>query len=139
MLSKTQGREKLSNSLIWVFSLIICSLKYSLHIVSGLGIQIFSLSKFKCIRFFISLFVFRATPAAYGSFRARGWIGAAAAGLHHSHNNTRHRIGSRVWDIHHSSWLYQILNSKREAGDWTSILMDTGWILNLLSYSRNYI
>jgi len=30
-----------------------------------------------------------ATPAAYGSFQARDQIGAAAAGLHHSLNNTR--------------------------------------------------
>ena len=27
-------------------------------------------------------------PTAYGSSRARGWIRAAAAGLHHSHGNT---------------------------------------------------
>jgi len=33
------------------------------------------------------LFYFRAVPAAYGSSRARGWIGAAAAGLYHSHSN----------------------------------------------------
>ena len=37
---------------------------------------------------FIYLFIFKAVPAAYGSFRARGQIGAAAAGLHHSHSNT---------------------------------------------------
>ena len=30
---------------------------------------------------------FRAIPAAYGSFQARGPIGAAAASLCHSHNN----------------------------------------------------
>ena len=35
------------------------------------------------------LFLFMATPAAYGSFQARDQIGAAAAGLHHSLNNTR--------------------------------------------------
>ena len=32
-------------------------------------------------------FFFRAEPAAYGSFQARGRIGAAAAGLHHYHSN----------------------------------------------------
>ena len=32
--------------------------------------------------------LFRATPAAYGRSQARGRIGAAAAGLHHSHSNT---------------------------------------------------
>jgi len=30
---------------------------------------------------------FRATPAAYGGSQARGLIGAAATGLHHSHSN----------------------------------------------------
>ena len=33
-------------------------------------------------------FLFMAAPVAYGSSRARGQIGAAAAGLHHSHSNT---------------------------------------------------
>ena len=39
----------------------------------------------------VCLFVvfFRATPEVYGSSQARGSIGAAAAGLHHSHSNTR--------------------------------------------------
>ena len=34
-------------------------------------------------------FLFMATPMAYGSSWARGQMGAAAAGLHHSHGNTR--------------------------------------------------
>ena len=33
--------------------------------------------------------LFRATPRAYGSFQARGQIGAAAAGLHHSSQQRR--------------------------------------------------
>ena len=32
-------------------------------------------------------FFLMATPLAYGSSQARGWNGAAAAGLHHSHSN----------------------------------------------------
>ena len=32
---------------------------------------------------------FRAVPSAYGSSQARGWIRAAATGLHHSHSKTR--------------------------------------------------
>ena len=36
-----------------------------------------------------SLFLFTATPMAFGSSWARGGIGDAAAGLHHSHSNTR--------------------------------------------------
>ena len=31
--------------------------------------------------------LFRAAPVAYGSFQARGQIGASAAGLHHRHSN----------------------------------------------------
>ena len=37
----------------------------------------------------VDFLVFRAAPLAYGSPRARGRIGAAATGLHHSHSNTR--------------------------------------------------
>ena len=36
---------------------------------------------------FFCLFVFRATPVAYGGSQSRGRIGATAAGLHHSHSN----------------------------------------------------
>ena len=31
--------------------------------------------------------LFRAAPAAYGSFQAKGQIGAIAASLHHSHSS----------------------------------------------------
>ena len=41
------------------------------------------------IYLFIYVFLFRATPAAYGSSQARGQIGATAADLRHSHSNTR--------------------------------------------------
>ena len=44
---------------------------------------------------FFCLFVcllFRAAPTACGGFRARGLIRAAAAGLHHSHSNTRSKL-----------------------------------------------
>ena len=37
---------------------------------------------------FICLFIFRAAPMVFGSFQAKGWIRAAAAGLHHRHSNT---------------------------------------------------
>ena len=48
--------------------------------------------------FIIYLFIyfvfcpFTATPAAYGGSQARGLIGAIAAGLHHSHSNTRSEL-----------------------------------------------
>ena len=52
----------------------------------------------------------RAAPAAYGGFQAGDQIGAAAAGLHHSHSSA----GS--------------LTHWSEARDWTHILMDTSQI-----------
>ena len=72
-----------------------------------------------------SLLVFfwgEGAPAAYGSFQVRGLIGAAAAGLHHSHSN---QDPSLVCDLHHSSQQRQILNALSEARDRTLILMDT--------------
>ena len=42
------------------------------------------------IHFFLFFFcLFRATPAVNGGSQARDLIGAVAAGLHHSHSNTR--------------------------------------------------
>ena len=41
------------------------------------------------IIFFLSFCLFRATPTAYRSSQARGLIRAIAAGLHHTHTNTR--------------------------------------------------
>ena len=44
---------------------------------------------FFVLGFFVCLFgFFRAIPAAYGGFQARGQIGAAAASLGHGHSNT---------------------------------------------------
>ena len=42
----------------------------------------------------IDLFIllFRAVPTAYGDSQARGRIGATAAGLYHSHSNTRSEL-----------------------------------------------
>ena len=40
------------------------------------------------LNFFFFLFFLRAAPVAYGSSQARGRIGAAAAGLCHSHSKT---------------------------------------------------
>ena len=41
----------------------------------------------KCL--FVCLFVFRATPTAYGGSQARSLIRATAASLHHSHSKAR--------------------------------------------------
>ena len=79
-------------------------------------------------------FLFRAALVAHGISQARGWIGAIAATLHHSHGNSRQR------------W---ILNPLRKARDWTPVLMDTSrvcycWAImgtpykNQLRFSHGY-
>ena len=66
-----------------------------------------------------------AEPVAYGSSQARGQIGigAAAAGLSHSHPDP-----SCTWDLHHSSWRCWIPSPLSEARDQTRVLMDTSRI-----------
>ena len=62
---------------------------------------------------FIYLFLLsRAEPTACGGSQARGWIGATAASLHHSHSK---RDLSCLCDLHHSSQQCQILNPLSEA------------------------
>ena len=60
--------------------------------------------------------------AAYGSSQARGWIGATAASLHHSHSNVASNLYLR---LHQNSWQCWILNTLSKARDRTCILMDT--------------
>ena len=74
------------------------------------------------VRFLFFFFLYRAAPVVYGSSQARVWMGAVAAGLHHSHSNLD---PSCICDLHHSSWKHQILNPLGEARDWTQILVDT--------------
>ena len=78
--------------------------------------------------------LFRATTAVHGGSQARGRIGAAAAGLRHSHSNTN---PSLVYDPHHSVRQCWILNPLCKARDRTHVLMDTTWLRNLLSHSGN--
>ena len=75
--------------------------------------------------FFLSFFLggaLRTTPLAYGSFQARGQIGATSAGLYHSHSNAGSELC--LCDLHHSSQLCRILNLLSEARDRTCVLMD---------------
>ena len=67
---------------------------------------------------------------AYGGSQARGQIGAAAAGQHHSRNNARSQL--HLQPTCRSSWQCQILNPLSKAGDGTCILRDTSWNLNQL-------
>ena len=50
---------------------------------------------------------------------------------------TAMRDPSCVCNIHHSSWQHWVLNPLSEARDRTSTLMDTSWVLNLLSHNGN--
>ena len=89
---------------------------------------------------FILHFIFsRAAPAAYGSSQARGWIRAAAAGLHHSHSKTRSEPHLR---LHHSSQQLRILNPLSEARDWTSWILVgflTSWATRKLPREVHFI
>ena len=74
--------------------------------------------------FFVCLFyLFRATSMTYGICQARGWMGAIAAGLHHSHSNVVSE--PYLQPTPHSSWQHWILNPLSRVRDWTCILMDT--------------
>ena len=55
----------------------------------------FTVQNFSLMPTFFFLFFFRVIPMACGSSQVRGWIGAAAAGLCHSHSNTRSK--PRLW------------------------------------------
>jgi len=64
---------------------------------------------------------------AYGSSQTRGQIGAAAASLHHSHNNAGSEL---VVDLHHSSQQHQIPDPISAARDQTHIFMDTSGFIS---------
>ena len=67
--------------------------------------------------------------------RLGGQMGAAAAGLHHSHSN----VGSELHlqPLLRSSQQRWTLNPLSEARDRTHILIDTSQVLNLLIHNRN--
>ena len=83
---------------------------------------------------FLSFFL-TAALAANESSQARGQIGAAAGGLHHT--ATAMRYPSHICDLHHSSWQRLIPNPLSEARDGTHIPMDIRWVLNHLSHNRS--
>ena len=75
---------------------VLCSvLLVSSYVIGHRGQGVWARSK---LCWFIFSF-FRAARMAYGSSQARGWIGAVAAGLHHS---TAMPDPSSVSDLHHS-------------------------------------
>ena len=84
--------------------------------------------------YLIPYFFFFFLPMAYRSSQARGWIGAAAAGLCPA---TVMWDPSHIWDLHHSLRQCRILNPLSKARDWTRILIDTSRILKPLSHNGN--
>ena len=74
------------------------------------------------------LFLFSATPAAYGHSQARGLIGAAAAGLLHSqlaYTMQDPQDPSCLCNLHHTLQQPRILNPLSKARNGTCILTDT--------------
>ena len=78
------------------------------------------------LSFFFIFFLFMAAGAVYGISLPRGPKRATAAGLHHSHSNTR-----SGWCPQPTLQLRQckILNPLNEARDKTSVLMVTSWVV----------
>ena len=73
------------------------------------------------IDFFFCNFFCRVSPKAYGDSQARGQIGAAAAGLHHSYSSTRSK--PCLWPTPQLRAMLD-LNLLSEARYWTCIFMD---------------
>ena len=71
---------------------------------------------------------------AYGGSQARGQFGAVATGLHHSHNNDR-SAASVTYSTTCSN--AKSFNPLSEAMNRILTLMDTRWVLKLLSHNRN--
>ena len=71
-------------------------------------------------------FLFIATPVVHGSSSATGSIGAAAAGLHHSHSNVESEV-----QLPSTPQFAATLNPNplSKARDGTYILMDIGQVL----------
>ena len=79
-------------------------------------------------------YLFRATPTAYGISEARDWIRAAAASLCHNHSNARAKLSVTYSEAVSSAGSFNPLS---KAKDWTCIIVDASWILNLLSHDEN--
>ena len=52
---------------------------------------------------YLFIYLFKAMHMAYGGSQARGLIGAAAAGLHHSHSNARSEPCLETYTTAHGS------------------------------------
>ena len=75
-------------------------------------------------------FLFRVIPVACGSSQARGQIGAAAAGLYHSHSHRNPGSELHLQSTPQLSWQCRILNPLGEARDRTQSSWVLCWVLN---------
>ena len=79
-----------------------------------------------------SFFFFRVTPMTYARSQSRGQVRAAAAGLHHSHSNTRSKL--HLWPTPHlvatPDPLTHWVRPRIESTSWS-------WILHPLSHNGN--
>ena len=72
---------------------------------------------------YLFIYLFRAALVAYGNSQARDWIGAIAAGLHHSHSHSNGQI-----------WAASVTNTtaygnpRSDARNRTCILVDASWL-----------
>ena len=73
-------------------------------------------------KIFFLVFLFRASPVAYGSSQARGLIGAVAAGHSHSHSHTRSELSLQPTP---QLTAMPILNPLSKARYQTHVFMDT--------------
>ena len=91
-----------ASSFTWIFRFNCqCNSKNRYIILTILPDELLSLScqvtcwrlcVYVCMYVFLFIYFFRAAGLAYGSSQTRGQIGAAAAGLHHSHSNARSEL-----------------------------------------------
>ena len=115
-------------SLLWFWSQLPCGFNlwpknFCMLLMGGWGCVYIHIYIWVFFGFFLS---FYGSTRGICSSQARGHIGAAAAGLHHSHRN----LCCTLWQC----WILVPLNKAR---DRTGFLKDTSWVLNPLSHNGN--
>ena len=83
---KTNSRDPLH--------LNICFHSFRGYLLCGEGCDLVFNKVYSSDFFMLFFFLFRASPVAYGSSQAWGWIRATASSLHHSHSNSGSLIRS---------------------------------------------
>ena len=89
------------------------------------------------IEVFCLFLLFMVKPEVFGSSQGRGQIGVWSFSCQPRPQPKQHPDPSCVCDLHHNSQHRWILNSLSKVRDWTRILMDTTWFLNLMIHNGN--